>query len=257
MRRADVALALFIAGMWQVGHPAPGVKDNRVLRANLEVTVARYRLQNMNFIEALAKVGSDFKIPMGIAWVSTPRSRALVNLSWRNATVGRILETLTKTQPGYKMSIMTNVVRISPTGLFPETENPLELGIDSYAVEGVSVERASRELHMLVKRKLRPPMANRATRQGSAESGASNLHDPKIYVRLENTTLERALDALAAASARKVWIVTFSEDSGLTAAGFRRTLTLWNDFPIPDEDQPLWDLLHWGDPIPRATSAMK
>jgi hypothetical protein len=205
LRRADVTLALFIAGMWQVGHPAPGVKDIRVLRANLEVTVARYRLQNMNFIEALAKVGSDFKIPMGIAWVSTPRTRALVNLSWRNATVGRILETLTKTQPGYKMRRVGGVVRIWCPTLVPDRVNPMKVAIGSFEVTDVAAEEASRQLHDAVRQRIRPPVARSGVKGGTIASGATNSADPKITVQLTNATAEEVLDALAVTSARKIW----------------------------------------------------
>jgi len=67
---------------------------------------------------------------------------------------------------------------------------------------------------------------------------------------LKNVGVEDVLDALAVASARKIWIVTFSDDPTLTPTGFRRSLTLWNNFPIPDNEQPIWDMLHWRDVIP-------
>jgi hypothetical protein len=51
-------------------------------------------------------------------------------------------------------------------------------------------------------------------------------------------------------SARKIWIVTFVNSGVLTRSGLRRTRTLWNDLTLPDEEQPLWDFLHWGDKFP-------
>ncbi len=71
--------------------------------------------------------------------------------------------------------------------------------------------------------------------------------DPKITLQLKDSTVQDILDALVVASARKIWIVTFSNDPTLTATGFRRSMSLWSQTPSPE---PAWDLLHWGDKVP-------
>jgi hypothetical protein len=51
------------------------------------------------------------------------------------------------------------------------------------------------------------------------------------------------------ASDRKIWIVTFT-NGPLTPTGFRPTRTLWIKTIAVDE-QPVWESLRWGDPIPQ------
>jgi len=41
----------------------------------------------------------------------------------------------------------------------------------------------------------------------------------------------------------------------LTTTGFRRTMTLWNNAPVPGSEQPLWDVFSWDEPLPAALNA--
>jgi hypothetical protein len=84
-----------------------------------------------------------------------------------------------------------------------------------------------------------------------------NLGEPEITVKLENTSVEGVLDSLVTASARKIVIVSFLDSFILTPTGFRRTETLWNYNPVPDDQQPVWDMLHWKEPIPSAVLRRK
>jgi hypothetical protein len=76
--------------------------------------------------------------------------------------------------------------------------------------------------------------------------------DSKVKIDLSNLSVEDALDALAINSNRKIWIVTFSDDTNLTPRGFRRTRSLFTDVPVPDKEQPVWHFLRWDDPLPPA-----
>lgn len=78
--------------------------------------------------------------------------------------------------------------------------------------------------------------------------------DSRVEMELKDITVEGVLDALAISSKRQIWIVTFSNDTRLTHRGLRRTISLWNEKPVPDEDQPVWDLLRWGNPLPPLVS---
>ena len=192
---------------------------------------------------------------MGIELVDTPAARARVSLSWKNATVLEVLQAIVKTQPGFQMLVGKNVVHVSCSEFVPDRQNPLKLNISQFEVHNVPAELASRQLHEAVTRTLFPPKPQQGIGGGIVGSGATNVDDPKISVTLKNATVEDVLDALALASARKIWIVTFSDARTLTAAGYCRTLGLWNRSPIPDEEQPAWDLLHWGDKFPSSTAA--
>jgi len=245
----QIALFLFLFQASPMPSAASGPQRADDLDAKLRTRVDSYQLQANNFVEALTRAASDFQIPMGVEWVNTAAAAARVSLSWKNATMREVLQAIVKTQPGFEMFVRTGVVHVLSPKLIPDRENPLKLDVNAFEVHDVSAESASRKLREIVKRTISPPSPQRGD-GGGAGSGFSNIDDPKISVGLKNVTVGDVLDALALTSARRIWIITFKDDPTLTATGFRRTLTLWNNFPIPDGEQPIWDLLHWGDAIP-------
>ena len=131
-----------------------------------------------------------------------------------------------------------NRVEFFKAGGIPEPENSLRLHIESFRVHNDLTELASSKLHNLI-----------APYRYSGFSTAASM-DRRIDLDLKDSTVEAILDALVLASKRKIWVVTLLDDSTITSKGLRRTMSLWSDKPAPDEDQPVWDLLHWGDPLP-------
>ncbi len=222
------------------------------LNAKLRTNVNSYRLQANNFVEALTRVASDFQIPIGVEWVNIPSARARIKLSFKDATVGQVLQAIANGQPGAKIAIERGIVHVFAPELIPDRENPLKVNINEFEVHNMPAELASRQLHETVKRTLSLPKPQQGFGRGGgvAGTGFSNIDDPSISLTLKNATVEDVLDALALASARKIWVVTFSDARTLTAAGYRRTLGLWTGSPVPDDEQPVWDMFHWGDEIP-------
>ena len=216
------------------------------LSAKLNKPVTSYNLGVSNFAAALLRVSNDFQIPMGIVWVNTPQARAELPFAWKDATVQEIIEALAKSQAGYKVETRNGVVHVFPSGIIPAPQDFLKLNIEDFQVRNDFIEMASFKLHMLVT----PLSGNR-----SISIGASG--DSKVDLKLKNSSVEDILDALAISSNRKIWIVTFSEDVGLTPKGLRRTTSLWTDKAIPDAQQPVWELMRWGDPAPPAFAIKK
>jgi hypothetical protein len=244
MLREIALLLLAFQSSWMVpvafGTPAP---DDLTVKLRKHAT--NYNLGVFNFVEALIRVSSDFQIPMGIAWVNTPAARAELPFAWKDATVQEIIEAIAKTQPGYQVQVRSGVVYVSPPGLIPDRQNFLKLKIETFEVHDAYIEVASIKLHMLVTPRI----------YGQISIGVTG--DSKVDVELKNSTVEEALGALVLASNRKVWIVTFIDGAGLTPRGLRRTESLWSDKPQPDEEQPGWDLLRWGDPMPHPSPTTK
>lgn len=249
MRRVKAALFLLALQPSQLSLSTSPQRGSAHPGEGLERRVHDYHLSGVNFVQALARVAGDFKIPMGIEWVKTPAAETKIDLSWKSATVEEVLQAIVQNRAGYRMAVTAGVVRISAPGLVPNRENPLKLRIDKFEVRSAPTESVSRQLHGVIKQTLYAAKSQTAG-AGIAGSGASNLDDPRISVRLKDATVEDILDAIVLASARKIWIVTFSDAPGLTRSGSRRTLTLWNNFPISDTEQPVWDLMHWGEKVP-------
>ena len=226
------------------------------LRARLRTTIPNYNLRAKNFIDALTRVAGEFQIPMGIAWINTPGARHDLSLSWTNATLQDIIEAVTKTQPGFQVQVGDGIVHIRNPKVIPPEQDFLTLRVNRFEVNNEHVDFVSRKLHDLVKLTLSPPKPQSGP-GGIGGSPGYNLDEAKISMEMHNVTVEEILDRMALSSTKRIWIVTFSDDPTVTATGIRRTLTLWNTFPIPDEAQPLWDMFHWGDAIPTAVLAPK
>lgn len=205
----------------------------------LNKRVADYSLGPSSLVEALVRVSNDFQIPMGIAWVDSPTANARTRFAWKNMTVQEILDDIVRIQRSYDVQFKNGVLQVSPSReLISDNQNFLKLRLESFEAHDDFVEIASLKLHMLV-----TPRKN-----GQLSIGATG--DSKVHLELTNPTVEDALDALAVASNRKIWVVTFLDDIGLTHRGMRRSISLWNRKPQPDEEQPGWDMLRWGDAMP-------
>ena len=217
----------------------PQKPDDLSLKLSKQVT--SYSLGKSNFIEALIRVSTDSQVPMGITWVDSPTALAQIPFEWKDATIQEIIESIAKTQSGYEVQIGNGVVHIFAPGTIPDRQNFLKVKIGNFEVHD-EVEVASWKLHMLITPRMYAAFSIGAT------------GDSRVDMELKDTTVEGVLDALAATSKRQIWIVTFSNDTRLTHRGLRRTISLWNEKPVPDEDQPVWDLLRWGNPLPPLVS---
>jgi hypothetical protein len=238
-------ILLFLAFLYSGITVAPSPKSQDI-SSELNKRVTSYSLGPSSLVEALIRVSNDFQVPMGITWMDSPASSANKPFAWKDVTVQEIIEDIAKTQPGYQVQVKNGVVQVSPSrDLIPDDQNFLKLKLESFEAHDDFVESASFKLHMLVTPR----------KSGQLSIGATG--DSKVEVELKNPTVEEALDALAVASNRKIWVVTFVDDSGLTPKGMRRTISLWSLKPQPDEEQPGWDLFRWGDPTPPRVSSTK
>ncbi len=243
---ARFALLLFaFQSSWAVAvaSGSPGQDD---LRVKLSKHVTNYSLGTLNLVEALIRVSNDLRIPMGITWVDTRAARAELPFAWKDATVQEVIESIAETQPRYRVQVRNGVVHVFPAAVIPDRENFLQLRIEAFEVHD-QVEVAFWKLHTLIT----------PARPGSYQISIGATGDSRVDVLLKDSTVENILDALATASNRKIWVATFSDEIGLTPRGFRRVRSLWSEKPGPDEGQPAWDFLRWGDPMPRVAPAAK
>jgi len=209
------------------------------LMAKLNKHVSNYNLGVFSFVGALIRVSGDFEVPMGITWVNSPTTRAELPFAWKDATVLEVIQAIVKTRPGYAVEIKNGVVHIFPAGMIPDRENFLKLKIPAFETHDTIVELASFKLHMLV-----TPI------KGTHQINVAGPGDSKVSLELRDCEVEDVLDALAVASNRKIWIVTFADEPTLTTSGLRATRSLFTDDPIRDVEQPVWYLHRWSDPMP-------
>ncbi len=215
--------------------------QSAALAGRLDTRVPRYDLGSVDFLGAIMQASKDFEVPIGIVWVNSVPTRRLTTLSWKDKTVREILADIAQTQSGYRMALQDGIVHIFPHGLMPDRENFLHMKIEDFETHDTVLELALFKLHMLVN-----PI------HGSFQLSVAGPGDSKVSLDLKDVTVENILDALAVASNRKVWIVTYSPGASKTANGFRRTSSLFTDHEVPDNQQPIWYFHRWGDPLPPA-----
>ena len=226
-------------------HRAQQLPPDEELDAKLRKGVASYDLGQCTFPQTLVRISSDFQVPMGIVWIDTAPTQPGPPCKWQKSTVRDLIESTIRVQPGYKMQVTNGVVHVFPVGLSGNKENFLTVNLRAFSVHDKYLEIASLKLHDMIT----PP----AFAGGSV---GANI-EQKVTVELKDCTVQDVLDALVSVSTRRIWIVTFSKNPGLTPAGFRRSRSLWSIAPAPDKEQPVWDFLHWGDEIPQETSSTR
>ena len=174
--------------------------------AKLRTPVPQYDLTANNFADALIRAADDFKVLMGIHWVSTPTTRQTLSLHWNNTTVQEIIKTIARTEPGYEVGVTNGIVHISSMAIAPD-QNFLGIRMKTFDTGHHPVEVARVFLWLELKPKLYPPPKHPVG--GYGMSIGSSTDEPKLDLKFENTTVEDILDSFLLGSTRKIWLVTF------------------------------------------------
>jgi hypothetical protein len=223
-----------------------GLTNADSLETKLAESVPSYHLEADNFAEGLIQVSRAFQVPMGIQWINTPKSTSRISLSWNQVTVRGIIEGIATTQNGYTVTAVNGIVHVFSADV-PDNQNFLILRIPSFRVHQDVVQEAERQLRSLVMSRTVPLKEGRG---GVAGSLLTNIGEPRLDVELRDAAVEDILDSLAAASRKKIWVVTFQDSSSVTQTGFRRTSILRSEQVIPDDQQPVWKMFSWDELAP-------
>jgi len=213
------------------------------LREKLARRVRHYSLQQPSFIASLAFLASEFRLPMGIEWVQGPEAPRAVKLSWSEATVGGMIATIVKTEPGYAYEVSNGIVHIFRKDLIHNAKNFLEIKLDRFAANDELPGIVSHRLRSAAKRVVAPPPAS-VLAGGEGGSYGTGVGELPITLKLDNVTVREVLNHIAVSTVFKIWVVTF-ESPALTRTGYLRSASLWNP-SLPREEQPIWDLMLWG-----------
>jgi hypothetical protein len=243
---ATLLLALLFAQASRTALPGPSSPAVE-LRAALQQRAPNYDVTASNFVDALIEVAGTFKLPMGVVWIRKPAELKPVKFSWSDTTVDKMIHDIVNAQPGYGIEVRNAVVHVRPRQMIPSTQSFLGLKIASFEAQNEVAELADKRLAALANIRVMPPKPPPAGQAGAGVGleQAVEMGDPEISISLADVSVEDVLDAISLASPFKVWLVTFEGDNNLTPGGFRRTV-LASGRSVPDEDQPLWEILKWG-----------
>lgn len=218
--------------------------ETKELQTRLDTPVSQYHLSASGMVNALAKVAERFELPMGIEWVNDKETLRTLNLPLTAKTVRAVLSSVVGRYPGYTWQVQNGVVHVFRRDLVNDAGNFLNLKVPNHfeAHEepgGLVSRRLQFQVQNLISPGRLPPGA------GVAGSYATGLQEKPLTRTLGGLTIREALDKLVETSEHKIWVATFSDRSGRTPTGFRRTETLWHPAPFQDRDQPMWDFLTW------------
>lgn len=214
------------------------------LESKLRQEVPDYTLTAGTFLQALARIAAEFRVPMGIVLVGSPEASRGVQMSWHRVTVKQGLDLLVKSYPGYELDVRGEVLHVRPTAAPPDQRDFLSVAMPAFAGDD-NLMTDDNQLREAVNRTLFPDGHAHFSR--SFERGSEQYRK----FRIENATVREILDRfLLASDDYKVWVVVYPTQPSLTRTGFRRTLSPFDFRLPPDEEQPVWAIFLWGyDPV--------
>lgn len=99
-------------------------QPHRALKQILSYNVAHYAVHAANLLQAVAQLGSDFDVPLGVEWQGNPRIAREIVHQWNNVTVERILLDMAGFDVEYQVEISNDVVHIRKAALASDSRNP-------------------------------------------------------------------------------------------------------------------------------------
>lgn len=228
------------------------------LERKLDTTLENYQLSAPTFVEALATLASRFDIPMGIEWIKEPSSMRPISLEWKRGSIREMIATVVNNQGHYALDTNNGVVHVFPNRSLRDPHDFLNVRIESFQVQNEFIAWAAYELRKAVAQMIQGPERKSVRDKGSPSpspgtgrggSITAGLGDKRVTLSLAKKQVRDILDAFAQASDLKVWIVTYPAEESMTKEGFRRTAALHTNSTIPDEQQPEWTFLPWGQRV--------
>jgi hypothetical protein len=240
MRRYFLAVAVILTVL-------PPLQAAESIQEKLQTRVPNCNLSEPTFVDALASVASQFKIPVGIELVATPSVLQPVKLSKRRATVMEIFAALVRSEKGYDLRVSDGIVHVFQKDLVDQRSNFLNIRIKSFDAPHTTAGAAGQRLWMLLNAKLYRPPPTPGPHGGIGFSLAEPTDEPTFSLHLRNTTVRRILDCVAISSKDNIWLVTFAPGRSFMPSGFRRTVSPTKPGATSDAGQPGWEMLRWGE----------
>lgn len=217
------------------------------IQQKLRATVKSYKLSEPTFLDALIKVASDFKIPMGVELVKSPSVLRPVKRTWRKATVMEIFTALVHGEKGYRLRVDDGILHVFQEDIVNRRSNFLNIRIKTFELRNTTAGAADQRLWRLVNAKLYQPARVPGPRGGVGFSLAERTDEPTFSLHLHGATVRGILDRLALSSNDKIWVVAFSPGKAMLPSGFLRTVSPTRTGRTSDEGQPGWESLRWGE----------
>ncbi len=128
------------------------------IERSLEQKRQHYEVAEQSFLQALSRLASEAKVPMGIEWIDSPAALKPVHLTFTNASFAEILHALLKSQGTYESEVSKlGIVHVFPRGALEDGTSFLNLYVKKFEVRNENVAFASYRLRTKIQEMINPP----------------------------------------------------------------------------------------------------
>jgi hypothetical protein len=193
-------------------------------------------------VDQLIEVAQHYQIPMGIEWIDRPVATVSASPKDRPTTVRRLVATILRPYPGYRLRVADGVVHIANQAFVDSPRNFLNLRISEFNVNKVSVVGADASLRLGIKMALHPERYAKGWNGGYGGSfPADVLNIPKITFSGRNLTVRQILNKSVAANGNALWVAhlnpsrTMNTEPPFFAQEYESEDFLWRFVPLREK----------------------
>jgi len=199
-----------------------------------------------DFVTALEVVSEKFNVPVGLEYRLSPVTTQTVRVPVEARTAGEALTGLVKQIPGYRWRFEGGVAHVFEQTIVGDKRNLLNLMLN----EDFSHPSSTVETSSLLMQAAQEVAISRPLGRGRGGSFPQGVEELQITLKTRHARLRQFLNELVRVSRARMWVVTFSETSGLTEGGFFEVASAAKRQNGPNLP-PLWTLLRWAHPANR------
>lgn len=191
-------------------------------------------------------VSERFNVPVGLEYRISPVTTQTVSVPLAAITAGEALTGLVKQIPGYRWRFEGGVAHVFEQSIVGDKRNLLNLMLNEDFSHPSSTVATSSILMQAAEEIVIPRPGQ--GRGGSFPQGVGEL---QITLKTRHAPLRQFLNELVRVSRARMWVVTFSEASGLTKGGFFEVAPTTDRRQNGPGSSPLWTLLRWTPALSR------
>jgi hypothetical protein len=214
--------------------------------------IEEYSLKATSFVDALLKVADRFKLPAGIEWVKTADTLKPVQFSRSDTTAAAadIIQAVVSMYAGYDWRMEDCVVHVFQRDLVNDSRNPLNITIKSFDESPETGAWANNDLDQMVSHVVRHPELSGISGSVLGYPGEPVFNFAAQDVPARSILNKVVMAGLAAPVPRmkRLWVSAFPEKPVFSRTGYLEVVPMLNPKFVPDDSQPYWVLLPWGDP---------
>ncbi len=207
-----------------------------------------YSLQATSFIDGMLKISARFQLPFAIEWVKSASTLKPVQFS-QTRTAADVIQSVVTMYPGYDWRMEDGVVHVFQQDLVEDSRNPLNITITEFDQQPETVGWANNNLFQRITHVVRHPELS-----GISGSVLGGPDEPVFNFAARNVPARSILNKIVTAGLaagvphmKRIWVATFPESPVFSRTGYLEAVPMWNPKFVPDDGQPFWVLLAWGE----------